>query len=217
VARRIDMKNGIMLGLILALGAAGSAAQQQQRILKPVPVQDLAVRMAKPNITEVRGKCLSMLGELDVMGVRFGEIQGSREVVLNGIPRDVMFWQKTVIRVQHGYDFPGGQMVKVFLRDTGNGAIVSNIFEFFNLFCIYWNSPIGSVSPGTSDEIKVKPGMGAGAQGRVIVIGGKQAPILAWTNDTIKFTVPALSPGDYNIHIKKAGQNLSNEYPITVK
>jgi hypothetical protein len=204
--------------LALAVGLAGSGlAAQQAKPLKPEALQVTPVRIAGPQITEVKGKCLYHTGELDVIGLRLGDAQGIREVVLNGIPRDVMFWQKTVVRVSHMYDFPAGQMVKVFLRDKGTGDVLSNVFEFFNLFCIYSVTPPADLSPGAQVEIKVKPGMGAGAQGRVVVVGGKQAQIVSWTNDTVTFKVPALQPGDYKIHIKKAGNNLAYECPITVK
>lgn len=206
-----------LLVLAVAILASAGTAAQEIKALKPGQIPDLAVPVAKPNITEVRGKCLGLSGELDVMGVRFGDAQGNRQVVLNGVPRDVMFWQKTVIRVEHMYDFPAGQMIKVFLRDQGTGDVVSNIFEFFNFYCIYSVTPPGDVTPGTIVEIKVKPGMGPAAQGRVVVIGGKQAEIISWTNDTIRFKVPVLTPGSYKIHIKKAGQNISYECPITVK
>jgi IPT/TIG domain len=176
-----------------------------------------AVQTPKPKINDVRGKCLYHSGELDVIGVRFGSDQGNREVVLNGVVRDVLFWQDKIIRVSHMYDFPAGQMIKVFLREQGTGDVLSNKFEFFNLYCIYSVEPPGDVPPGAEAEIKVKPGMGAGSHGRNIVIGGKPAVIVSWTNDTVRFKVPDLTPGEYQIHIKKAGQNLSYPCPIPVK
>jgi IPT/TIG domain len=201
---------------VLACSCAGFALQDV-KVVKPEAVPAQTVQMAKPKITDVRGKCLYHTGELDVIGVRFGGAQGNREVVLNGVVREVLFWQDTVIRVSHMYDFPAGQTIKVFLREQGTGDVLSNTFEFFNLYCIYSVEPPGNVTPGTDVEIKVKPGMGAGSHGRNIVIGGKPATIVSWTNDTVRFKVPVLTPGEYQIHIKKAGHNLSYPCPITVK
>jgi hypothetical protein len=207
---------GLWRPVILSAAAlALFTGQAVQTIKKPGSANQIVY--LRPNITEVRSKCLSYTGELDILGAGFGNTQGTREVIINNKAMSVMIWGNNAIKCSHSYDFPAGTNIKVFLRNTATAEVVSNEFTFFNKYCIYSMTPSDSVPPGTQVEMRVKPAIGTAPLGRVITMGGKPADVVFWNDHTIRAVVPSLSPGNYVILIERHGRPQSNEYPLTVK
>jgi hypothetical protein len=212
----MNKANGSVLCIaVLALGSA-VAAPQETKVLRPSELTARTDLILKPTITEVRNKCLPYTDEMDIKGLGFGATQGKRQVIVDGKSKEVWVWGKTAIKIAHHYDFPAGKMIKVYLRDGTTSAVVSNEFEFFNLFCLMRVTPEGPVSPGATVEIMVLPSVGADPLGRGLLIGGMPATITFWNENTIRAVVPALAPGEHRIWIRNRAMAVSAEYPITV-
>jgi hypothetical protein len=62
----------------------------------------------------------------------------------------------------------------------------------------------------------VKPDVDVTAAGRKVMIGGMEAHA-DWMVHKIVFVVPLMTPGSYTLLLKKDGQIISNEFPVTVE
>jgi hypothetical protein len=212
-------KTAIAIFCLLAAAVLPGVDQKKKPpIQKPVAAMAAPAELRlPPRITRVDCPCLAGSGRLEVFGKCFGADQGNRVVRVNGAALTaVLTWQDKTIRCSHEYDFPGGVTVHVDLFDTVNNQRVSNLFDYFLPFCIYQHSPDGVLKSKSHVTLRVKPEVGVAAAGRQVMIDDVEAHA-DWIHNKVVIVVPLLPPGNHTLRLKKNGQLISNEYPVTVQ
>ncbi|MGO9088461.1 MAG: alpha-amylase family glycosyl hydrolase [Candidatus Sulfotelmatobacter sp.] len=76
---------------------------------------------------------------------------------------------------------------------------------------------LGSVGPRIAQAglTATAAGDGFGSSGTLLV-GPTQATVQTWSNSSVTFTVPPVSPGPYNVTVMPSGGTASNALPLTV-
>ena len=158
--------------------------------------------------------------EVDLFGQHFGAPQGSRRVLVDGVPAtSYVTWSDTTITIFA----PSGSPTKwyheyVFAIDDGAGKRLSN--EFKIRFLIDWDgvSP-GQGTPGTVLTL-YSWGPGASQGTKVLHMDNTVMQVTGWSGTgsaiQIKAIVPAIAAGPHKIFFMDGADKISKELSFTV-
>ncbi len=227
----------LTLSLLVGL-AAFSAAQLRTQQPPPAAQKQLEATLKPPFITNITSvKCWNMgyyCGDISIAGWGFNGTRGSRVVVVDGKPATdpqlYLDWGNTgigmytrflspIIIYDHIYKFAIGELVPQppLLLKPPQLKILSPEFAF--RFLVYWDGepkpkagPVGTQVEGYLLRLESPQGS------QVLMMGSTQVTnIISWTNSKIIFKVPQMSPGTYDVAVKKGGNIISDKRSFTVQ
>lgn len=163
------------------------------------------------------------LFEVNLSGSGFGSQCGDKTVRIGGYEAgasDMELWSDTQVIVPLPNDFPFGNRHDIAVWE--NGSVVSNVKQnvliYMDItaheFTIPGGSPIDEAPAGTT--ISMHGLFGANQGSCVVKFGGVEAQIVSWTNHTINFVLPNLSPGQYPVFVEKNGERVSFQVNFTI-
>jgi hypothetical protein len=207
------MRACLIIGLFFA--AAGVLVPQAdgQQAKAPRPKVNMIAAVAAPHIDNARyynpnGTYTGFV----VVGHYFGDVQGSRRLLVNGVPIPHMGqWTSEQISgfgppwdIDHPY--------KISIDD--GTKVLSNVLTKYFLFQ-WWSGQPSHGLPG-SEVALVGWGGGPDQGDKVIMLGDKVMPIVSWTQEpnsiknTIRVKVPPFPPGAYKLTMLKNNVNATD-------
>jgi|GEM_PF-5489826 len=142
--------------------------------------------------------------EITLMGEKFGSPASNRKVhigqnsqgITAAFPHD---WNDTSIFLGLGPSMACG-VYAAYLSESG--VRISNKVNFILKCWISEALPMAGAAPRTEVEIHGR-NFGHTQDGRIVSVGGVSATVISWSMASIRFRMPSLAPGSYNIRIKK--------------
>jgi hypothetical protein len=178
--------------------------------------KDLITRII-PHINSVSVHCDGQpCREYDLNGTAFGAAQGTKRVLIDGVPcTGYLRWTATSITIggpamfwDHTYHF---------VIDDGAAAL-SNVFEA--RFLVKWDG--ATPNPAHAGDLITIHAWGAGAvQGaKVLKMGVTPMVVTSWSGSdssvTIQARVPALPAGSYEIYLYNGAARISTVQPFRI-
>ena len=148
--------------------------------------------------------------EITIYGNRFGSPGSQKKVHLGEgtpgfLPAFSHDWKDTSIFMDLGPIKACG-IYKVYLSEFG--VRISNRVDFLLQAWITEIMPMAGAAPGAEVEIHGR-NFGITQDGRIITFGSTVATVVSWSYSNIHVQVPALTPGNYEVRIKKGGVDYS--------
>ncbi|MCX6560191.1 MAG: hypothetical protein NTZ26_06705 [Candidatus Aminicenantes bacterium] len=221
-------KSGVVLICVAAAAAmfvflSFGAAQQMQKVAPPKIAKPLDI--AKPQLfIQIKGVRCDHSGqpnpEIDLSGQNFGAQQGSRRVLVDGVPATFYHaWFNTGITTYS----PSGSPTKwyheyTFAIDDGTGKIISNQFKI--RFPIDWDGVTpGQGTPGT-EVLLYCWGPGPNQGNKILHLDNAVMQVTSWTGTgsaiQIKAIVPQVAAGPHKIFFMDGTDKISKELSFTV-
>jgi hypothetical protein len=158
--------------------------------------------------------------EIDLSGIGLGASQGSRRVLVDGVPAtQYIRWNATGIT----FKAPGGAPTKWYHEytiaiDNGSGKVLSNSYKV--RFPIDWDGATpGQAAPGTTVVLNVwGPGTSQGS--KILRIDHMEMNVVGWTGTAvagqIRVVIPAIAHGPHKIFIIDHEDKISKDLGFTV-
>lgn len=158
--------------------------------------------------------------EIDLSGIGLGSAQGSRRVLVDGVPAgQYIRWANTGITIKA----PGGAPTKwyheyTFAIDDGSGNVLSNNFKV--RFPIDWDGANpGQAAPGTTVTLNCwGPGTSQGS--KILRIDHLEMQVTGWSGTAaagqIRVVIPAIAAGFHRIFIIDHEDKISKDLAFTV-
>ena len=212
----------LIVGPLLVMTAwAAAPAQIPPPQIKP-QVELKKLPAFPPTITSATSSIHVMPVPLvDLGGRGFGDIQGSRRVLVDGIPATDVAWTDKSISIEPAiFPFVAWYHEYTFAIDDGAGKILSN--QFKAKFLVFWvQGSSGSSAPGGETSIRCYDA-GADRGSKVLKMDGQDMEILGWTDEgrsgiRIRARIPAIAPGWHRVYLMDGADKISKDLNFQVR
>ena len=173
---------------------------------------------ADMTITNVRIRYLGMPDEVDVYGSNFGEHQGVKKLLCDGVPVPLdktLWWSNGTLSFwTSGWLYPAIYWDHFYtFAIEENGAIISNTHSQRFLIHIDQVTPNSGATNAVIDVYGWTFGTTQGSN--VLMMGSNTCTILSWGNTHIQARVPAAAAGSYYLYIQRGADTISDQYAFT--
>lgn len=204
-----------------AISLAGGAGRPQMQI---DPKAKRAAQLQAPLLVRIDKAVCRHNGqpnpEIDLSGIGLGAAQGSRRVLMDGVPAaQYIHWSATGIT----FKAPGGAPTKWYHEytiaiDNGSGKVLSNQYKV--RFPIDWDGANpGQAAPGTQVTLNCwGPGINQGS--KILRIDHMEMQVVGWTGSAaagqIRVVIPAIASGAHKIFIIDHEDKISTDLKFIV-
>jgi len=117
----------------------------------------------------------------------------------------------------------GGFSMQVTAGSGGNNPVINFSLPAHTVSVWQSSGPASSAELGSLDPRVVQAGLtatvagdGFGSSPGAILVGTTPATVQSWSNSSVTFSVPSITPGIYNLSVTPSGGTPSNALPLTV-
>ncbi len=169
-------------------------------------------------ITNVRIRYFGMPDEVDVTGQNFGDHQGAKRLLCDGVPVPLdktLWWSNNSISLwTSGWLYPAIYWDHFYTFAIQEGTtVISNTHTQRFLIHIDQVTPASGATGATIDIYGWTFGATQGSN--VLKLGSYTFSIVSWGNTHIQAQVPGNPAGSYNIYIQRGSDIISDLYPFT--
>jgi hypothetical protein len=169
-------------------------------------------------IANVRIRYFGMPDEVDVSGLNFGDHQGVKKLLCDGVPVPLdktLYWSNTMISLwTSGWLYPATYWDHYYtFAIEENGTIISNTHTQNFLIHIDQMTPDNGATNALIDIYGWTFGAVQGSN--VLKLGAYTWTIVSWSNTHIQARVPAAPAGNYDVYIQRGADTISDQYWFT--
>lgn len=215
----------LIAGPLLAMTALAAGLSQNPPVQAKPQVELKKLPAFPPSIMSATSSIHVMpVPLIDLGGKGFGNAQGARRVLIDGIPavgNSVLAWTDSRISFEPPvFPFIAWYHEYTFTLDDGAGKILSN--QFKAKFLVFWVEGYeGSSAPGGETGVRCYDA-GAARGSKALKMDGQDMEIVSWTDEgrsgiRIRARIPAMAPGWHKVYLMDGADKISKDLNFQVR